>query len=63
MIEELLAQIHPGMATVYLLGALFFACLIRRAHVSTEISKLGYTAPKIRFRFPYGRLSQTVKKL
>ncbi|GFF22651.1 cytochrome P450 52A5 [Aspergillus udagawae] len=53
MIEELLAQIHPGMATVYLLGALFFACLIRRAHVSTETSKLGYTAPKIRFRFPY----------
>ncbi|RHZ56234.1 hypothetical protein CDV55_102091 [Aspergillus turcosus] len=53
MIEELLAQMNLGTATLYLLGAFFFACLIRKALVSREISKLGYRAPKVRFHFPY----------
>lgn len=63
MIEELLAQMNLGMATLYLLGVFFLACLIRKALVSREISKLGYRAPKVRFRLPYGRLSQRVKEL
>ncbi|KAH3264480.1 hypothetical protein KXW57_002825 [Aspergillus fumigatus] len=53
MIEELLAQIHSGWAALYVLGALFFACLIRKAQVSMEISKLGYRAPRIRFYLPW----------
>lgn len=63
MIEELLAQIHSGWAALYVLGALFFACLIRKAQVSMEISTLGYRAPRIRFYLPWGRSSPTVKKL
>ncbi|EAW06530.1 cytochrome P450 [Aspergillus clavatus NRRL 1] len=53
MIEDLIAQMPLGMATLYLLGAFFLICLLRKAQVSTQISMLGYRAPRVGFRLPY----------
>ncbi|KAI9376220.1 cytochrome P450 [Aspergillus egyptiacus] len=53
MIEELVNQLTPGQAALYLLGAFFLACLARKVQVQWQLSRLGARAPKIQFRLPY----------
>ncbi|PLN77217.1 cytochrome P450 [Aspergillus taichungensis] len=53
MIEEILADMTTGMASLYILGFLVLVGFLRKIQVSMHISRLGYRAPQIRFRLPY----------
>lgn len=54
MIEEILNDLTPGNAWLWLLGLLIVVGIIRKGQVTAEISHLGTRAPKIPFRIPYG---------
>lgn len=58
LIEELVSNLTPGRAVMYLLGAFFLACLARKTQVQWQLSRLGARAPKVQFRLPYGPYRQ-----
>ncbi|GKZ35870.1 hypothetical protein AbraIFM66950_006669 [Aspergillus brasiliensis] len=53
MLEYLAAQTSPMKASACLVGVFLLACPLRKIQVSLKISRLGLTAPRIRFRLPY----------
>lgn len=54
MIEEILNDLTPDNAWLWLLGLLIVVGIIRKGQVTAEIARLGTRAPKIPFRIPYG---------
>ncbi|KAJ5129374.1 uncharacterized protein N7515_005413 [Penicillium bovifimosum] len=53
MIEDLVAGLTPGRASLYLLGLFVTFCVFRKFQASAKIARLGARAPKIPFRLPY----------
>lgn len=54
MLENLLHDLTPAKASLYIVGLFFLACLLRKAQVAAEIARIGTRAPRIPFRIPYG---------
>ncbi|KAJ5899221.1 hypothetical protein N7495_003965 [Penicillium taxi] len=53
MIEYLLNDMTSGKAILWVCGGFTFLCLLRKLHVSFQVSRLGVRAPKIAFWVPY----------
>ncbi|KAJ5619650.1 hypothetical protein N7510_003634 [Penicillium lagena] len=53
MMEDILMGMTPGRASLWCLGLFVLFCLYRMIQASTQISRLGARAPKIKFRLPY----------
>jgi cytochrome P450 len=53
MIEDVVADLTPGRASLWLFGLFVTFCVFRKFQASARIARLGARAPKISFRLPY----------